>query len=290
MSKFIQNRLQTLAYLSLAALILGFIGTWHWFAELFSHFVPYYAIILLLAALLTPHIIKRSIFGIVAIVLFFWLAQPISRFQAALPNAPTHSLIWYNVHLDNPNPAQEIHIIQQKQPEIIALAEINISHNAWKPLMDAYPHGCIHEEYSPFALAVRARVPLAKCEIFYQDDIPYIRAQLNDGTTVYALHPPPPITADLARIRLAYLHTVSKKIAQENKVLAIGDLNATPFSPVYRQFLRDTQLQTALPHFVPTWLPFGLQIDHVLQHNLPTIYAEPLPWGESDHRALWISW
>ena len=43
--------LHIFALLSLAALICGQLGRLHWFAELFSHFVPHYAAIFALAAL-----------------------------------------------------------------------------------------------------------------------------------------------------------------------------------------------------------------------------------------------
>ena len=51
MKNWFANRLQTLAWLTLAALITGQLGALHWFAELFSHFVPHYAAIFALAAL-----------------------------------------------------------------------------------------------------------------------------------------------------------------------------------------------------------------------------------------------
>ena len=42
---FVRKRLLFLAYASLAALILGELGRFYWLPELFSHFVPYYAVI-----------------------------------------------------------------------------------------------------------------------------------------------------------------------------------------------------------------------------------------------------
>lgn len=84
------------------------------------------------------------------------------------------------------------------------------------------------------------------CALFFVEEIPYIRVQLNSGEVVYALHPPPPIDAALAQIRHDYLQTVAVKMAQ---------------------------VQTALPYYTPTWLPLGLAIDHALSRDVPQIWA-----------------
>ena len=51
MKTYLARRLQTLAWLTLAVLLIGQLGALHWSAELFSHFVPHYAAIFALAAL-----------------------------------------------------------------------------------------------------------------------------------------------------------------------------------------------------------------------------------------------
>ena len=52
MKTLMTRTLHIFALLSLAALICGQLGRLHWFAELFSHFLPYYAAAFLLAACL----------------------------------------------------------------------------------------------------------------------------------------------------------------------------------------------------------------------------------------------
>ena len=52
MKTLITRTLDNFALLSLAALTCGQLGRLHWFAELFSHFLPYYAAAFLLAACL----------------------------------------------------------------------------------------------------------------------------------------------------------------------------------------------------------------------------------------------
>ena len=59
---FLVKRIQFLAMISLFALILGqVLGQWWWFAELFSHFVLWYAVIFVLATIWAQSWRKRLI-------------------------------------------------------------------------------------------------------------------------------------------------------------------------------------------------------------------------------------
>ena len=55
MKNYLSRRLAAFAWLALAALIIGQLGALHWLAELFSHFLPYYAAAFLLAACQTKN-------------------------------------------------------------------------------------------------------------------------------------------------------------------------------------------------------------------------------------------
>ena len=98
MSAFIRLRLHILALLALAAVIAGQFGSFFWPAELFSHFLPHYAAVFILAAI-WPRPKWRALWLVCAAASLLWLAQPF-----ALPDAPADGtrLVWYNVHLDNP--------------------------------------------------------------------------------------------------------------------------------------------------------------------------------------------
>ena len=258
MSAFIRLRLHILALLALAAVIAGQFGSFFWPAELFSHFLPYYAAIFILAAF-WPRPKWRALWLVCATVSLLWLAQPF-----ALPDAPSGGtrLVWYNVHLDNPG---------------------------WQSLRQAYPHGCQHREHSPFALALWSKQPLAACEVRMIGDYPYIRAQTADGTALYALHPPPPISSELAGARQRYLAETARALAAEPRVLAVGDFNSSPFSPLFARFLQESGSRPATRYFTPTWKPFFLNIDHALAKGL-NVSARTLPWQHSDHRPLLVEY
>ena len=138
MSAFIRLRLHILALLALAAVIAGQFGSFFWPAELFSHFLPYYAAIFILAAF-WPRPKWRVLWLVCTTASLLWLAQPF-----ALPDAPAGGtrLVWYNVHLDNHAAEAESTALLAEQADLLALGEINLDNLGWQSLRQAYPHSC----------------------------------------------------------------------------------------------------------------------------------------------------
>ena len=285
MKTYLARRLQTLAWLTLAALLIGQLGALHWTAELFSHFVPHYAAVFALAALCL-HNRWRYLWAAWALALTAWTLWPP---VLEPPDSAATRLIWYNVNLDNRDARGESARLLAADADILALAEIQLHDPGWQPLRQHYPHGCVHEENSPFALAVFARAPLAACEVRFIEDYPYIRATLADGRTLYASHPPPPMKADHARARIAYLRHLADRLATEKSALLLGDLNSSPYSQHYRELLHRAGLHTTTRNGLPTWLPLGLNLDHALVRH-GQAHSSALPWHTSDHRPLQTDW
>lgn len=285
--RFAAKRLHLLAVLSLTAFAFSQILGGRFFpAELFSHFLPHYAAVFALAALLCSGR-ARLIWLAAALAAALWLSLPWER--SPRPAAPAWRLLAYNVHLDNPDPAAETAALSAERPDVLALSEIDLDDARWHTLLQRYPHGCAHRENSPFALAVQAARPLSACEIRFSGDFAYIRALLPDGTALYALHPPPPVSAGLAEARSRYLEqTAADMAAESGAVVAAGDFNTSPFSPLMRGFMHRSGLKLYTPHWLPTWRPFGISIDHALA-NRP-LHIRALPWQHSDHRPLLVQW
>ena len=267
---WLARRLMLLSWLGLAAFAISQIITF-WFAELFSHFLPHYTV---LWAVTATVMMRRQ--------RWLWAASALA------------GVLWYNVNLDNPAAAQESAAILAAAPDVVAMAEIDLDDAGWQTLRQAYPHGCEHRDNSPFALALWSRRPLQSCRIVMVETdagepFPFIEAEL-DGSSLFALHPPPPINAELAAARQAYLQQAAGKIAAAKTVLVMGDLNSSPFSPVFRQFTHSADIRPRTPNYLPTWLPFGLNIDHVLTRGKSGTHIRALPWVHSDHRSLLIEW
>lgn len=281
----IARRTRALAALSALAMAVSVPFSWHWIAELFSHFVPYYAAVFGLAAAFAAG--KQRLWWAAWFVLSAaWLVQPHPQPVPAEPAA--YRLLWYNVNLGNLQPETEAAHIRTLAPDFVALAEPDLSQPAWQALHREYPHGCQHSEDSPFSLVFWAKRPLSGCHIAFIDGIPYIRADLADGSRIFALHPPPPITAELAATRQKYLDAVAADIAAAGRAVVVGDLNSSPFSPVFRRFVQQAGLLPETRGLLPTWKPFFIHIDHVLGKN-ETVSAQAQPWFFSDHRAILVT-
>lgn len=285
MKNFIVKRLHGLAILTLIAMLVGqILGQINWFAELFSHFVPHYTLVFVLAAVWARGKIWRGVWAVsLLICLTYLFVLPTHAHHQE--NAQSWQTVWYNVNLNNADPLGETERILAYQPQIVALAEIDLDNPHWRKLQAALPHGCEHQSASPFALAVWSRQAWQSCAVHFVDGYPYIRAE-QAGRVVYALHPPPPINGELAQSRLRYLREIAPQIAREQRVLVVGDLNASPFSPVFREFVSAANLVQHTPNWLPTWGLLGLNIDHVLSRE--NVRVRAMEWGQSDHRGLWV--
>ena len=130
MKTYLARRLQTLAWLTLAVLLIGQLGALHWSAELFSHFVPHYAAVFALAALCL-HNRWRYLWAAWALALTAWMLWPP---VLEPPDSAATRLIWYNVNLDNRDARGESARLLAADADILALAEIQLHDPGWQPL------------------------------------------------------------------------------------------------------------------------------------------------------------
>jgi len=99
----------------------------------------------------------------------------------------------------------------------------------------------------------------------------------------------PKTSASLAdRDRL--LHGITRKIRElRGPVIVAGDFNATPFTPVFRDFLRLANvslLQPAVSTFPARLGWLGIPVDHILVRDIAVTEVEVLPSIGSDHRPV----
>lgn len=294
--RYLRIRLQPLAWLAMLAVALGQAGSLHWTLELFSHFVPHCALVLLLAALFYRRYWQGAAFLLVGLTLLYWSAAPFHSGGDARAGQPALRAVAYNLYLHNPDAAQDARWLESLDAQLIFVTEAT---PAWQPLLAplrARGNGCGRYLDSPFGLALFSTVPLASCQVLDLDGaaagFPYLRAELEDGRVIYGVHPPPPLGATLADARNASLRQLATRMASETgPVLVLGDFNSSPFSPQLRQFLDDAGLRRTSANGRPTWWPGLLSLDHALvRGKLPAQGAGAYPWRGSDHRAIWIDW
>ena len=289
---FVRKRLLFLAYASLVAVILGELGRFYWLLELFSHFVPYYSATLLLATVFSPKTWQKCWFGLSAVLLAVWMFTPLTNPPTAAPTQ--QRFISYNLYINNPQVEADINWLKQQSADVVFLTEAAPSMQIVQRLQAAYPHGCERLEDSPFGLIFLSKQTLKSCTVLQHgslQDFPAIRAELGNGRIVYAIHPPPPISAYMATERDRVLQTIAEQVSHEQgEVLVMGDMNNTAFAPSFRRFLHTSGLKLQAPRAIPTWRPGHISIDHILlrsSHGAAVSYG---PWLGSDHHPVQAAW
>ena len=107
---------------------------------------------------------------------------------------------------------------------------------------------------------------------------------------IVAIHAPSPIYGDGLPKRDLIFEKLGALIAGlDGPVIVLGDFNASPYTPVYRDFVEVAGLATFrhLPASYPARLGgFGVPIDHVLARGARVTELYALPSIGSDHRPL----
>jgi endonuclease/exonuclease/phosphatase (EEP) superfamily protein YafD len=165
--------------------------------------------------------------------------------------------------------------------------------------LPAYPYRSMLPREDAYGIGVLSRWPLGPVEPadLAGDGLPSLagRVQIAGRTLRFlALHTRWPVTPGLARARDAALEAAARSIADgAEPAVVLGDLNATPWSPAYADFLRTSGMRDVAngAAWQPTWLPgfwpLALRIDYTFAS--PGLCAGGTYVGPavgSDHRPL----
>lgn len=296
--------------------MFSYLGEYSFFFELFSHFRVQYLLLFSLSALLFLVLWNKkwlivSIVGLLLnvfpVVSLYFPAETKSK-----ENAHTLSVLLSNVLSSNHRYYLLLNEIETIKPDFVIVLELSPQWaGALKPIESDYPYNKVIPRNDNFGIALYSKHPLSDIEIydFAQNNIPTISAkyQINKHENKYlqiiATHPLPPINASLAKQQKVHLESLAEYInkQQANKntsILLAGDLNSTPWSPHYKNLLRQTHLSNTRQGFgiYPTW-PTSLNtpllqipLDHVLvsKHIHTTVFKTLQSIG-SDHLPVFVT-
>lgn len=291
-------------YAAALATVLGMLGAHAWVLDLFTHFRVQYAAILLVVIpvqawrrrwlLLTP--LAAALLVNALTVAPLYMPAP---HDAAEPG-PRVELLSFNVNLHNPRMDEVLAYLQAAQPAPDVIAVLEVPAHWIDELARAFPgHRMVHARRTDaFALAVLARPPVIAAELMTLTEraLPVAEVVIErDGqrVAILAVHPPPPISAAMARLRDQAIEEAARWAAgQRAPAVVMGDLNATPWSRALSP-LRARGLVSSLPGagVQPTWprqlWPLRIPIDHVLHaRSLRTVARRTGPFLGSDHRPV----
>jgi endonuclease/exonuclease/phosphatase (EEP) superfamily protein YafD len=273
--------LSILCLASGSALLAGQFGEYNWRLDRLSHFSFYYLIVLLVAGplliFLRFRIIGLAFLGPALIGL--WIMGPYLvphfRFQTEAPNAVR--LINFNVNTANTYHDDVITYLLQSGANIVVLLEVN---ELWIQRLDRIKADFVYHFEHPrsdnFGLAVYSKYTLKNPSLRYLGaaGVPSLEITVEpngEETLLFVMHTVPPIDSTGSGLRDEQLREMAKLLAAKtgDKILT-GDLNITPWSPIYRDFERRSAMSNcAKRHGVnATWpttnMTIRIPIDHCL--------------------------
>ncbi|MFT5194199.1 MAG: endonuclease/exonuclease/phosphatase (EEP) superfamily protein YafD [Cellvibrionaceae bacterium] len=211
------------------------------------------------------------------------------------------TLMSANVLYDNRTPEQLLAVIDEVNPDILILQEMS-AHNQrraaalWKKFpfaSDSY-NGGLRE------ILVFSQRPFDSIDYIVGDKPWRPEAQIKltfNGTqiTILGIHPKAPMSASRFARRNAELDQIAEKIATlESPIIVAGDMNISPWTPIFRSFLRraglfDGRRRHGLNF---SWSLNGnfpvIPIDHILYRGVNVHSFTSGPDTGSDHRPVII--
>jgi endonuclease/exonuclease/phosphatase (EEP) superfamily protein YafD len=207
-----------------------------------------------------------------------------------------------NIYTKNQNHDAVLSFIRQEEPDLVLLIESNDRWvQAMAPLKNIYPYS--YDIFRPqnFGMMVLSKNPIEPIETKFfthsQNIVSLLFDLKIDGKkySIAGVHAAPPIGNKRFNQRNLHLQGVANWASNQNgSTLVLGDLNTTPFSYSYKQFLISSRLTDPRETrgYLPTWGPielflFQIPIDHILLSNdLEVTSLTVGPDIGSDHRPL----
>jgi endonuclease/exonuclease/phosphatase (EEP) superfamily protein YafD len=194
-----------------------------------------------------------------------------------------------------------------RDPDVIAVLEVStaLAEELTGELSDKYQYSTVHpQDDGHFGIAMFSRYPMENSDTFTLnlDRVRSIETTIKHTGNDYliaATHPVPPIGRRGFEARNTHLVLLAQRLNSRPEMkhrLVRGDLNVTPWSPIYADFMEATKLRRAQVglDITPTWyrgpgIPFGLILDHgLISPDLKCVSHEVGPDIGSDHRSVTI--
>jgi endonuclease/exonuclease/phosphatase (EEP) superfamily protein YafD len=292
-------------FVACCATVLGFLGRFSWFLDLFSHFRVQYAVALGIfgAILAIGHRLRVATAFLAFAFVNSLQVIPLYVGGTRAPNQgrAVFRALQLNVSTDWGNADQVRSLIIKAKPDFIVLEEISfkwMGDLAW--LTNAYPLFLTEPREDNFGIGLFSKLPLEKGEVVYigAAGVPSIIATVvleSTNLQVVATHPLPPAGGEYSRLRNHQLELLPDYLSGTTPLLLLGDLNTTPWNYHFRKLISQTGLRNSAKGFGvqatwPTFLPLlGIPIDHCLHSPSITIVERKVGGSvSSDHYPLVI--
>lgn len=204
-----------------------------------------------------------------------------------------------NVHTDNRD--YHLFLLTERAANRDVFLVMEIDHDWWRALDElrsVYQYRYAEPRPGNFDIALMSTLSIETLQVAYigSAGVPSIQARIRvDNRTigVIGVHPLPPSRGNSA-LRNGQLTSTADLVATiEGPVIVTGDLNVTPWSPVFRDFLTHLGLHDSCCGYgvqatwPSNWGVAGIPIDHVLvSEQVHVIDRRVGPSFGSDHRPI----
>ncbi len=286
-SKEVIKIVNILSFVLITSYITSLFAPLNWACDLFRHFMHQY---FLGSLALAPILIymKKPLLSMAIIIVFCLSAYEIYSTTEVIThnnkhNGNTLKIVHYNRHYNLQNHENMIKWIEEQNPDIFIVQETGETHSvAIKGLLNTYPHQVHKSDKGAFGFVLASKHKIISSRI--HQDKKYVlnniyvhaRIKLPDGNiiSVYASHPPPPVSYALQKQRNENLKAIASEINNDDdkSIIFMGDWNITQYSPYFKDLLDSTGLQNqhTSPYPQPTWPStfitsiLQIPIDHIL--------------------------
>lgn len=237
-----------LAGMILQAVLIGLASGW-WFADLFTHFRVQgvlLGLVLLVMAIALGN--RNSAVALVLLVgLHIWVLFPYLPTNSQAPLSPdARTLLAWNVYAGNGRHDEILSLIRDAEADVVLLQEVTPGLGMkLQALREQYPVVEFSPSSDAFGIAVLSKKPFKEVTIqrIGEELFNTVVAKFDDGVTFVGVHTLPPAGAHYSRIRNQQLRELAEFVtSQEGPAIVAGDLNVSPWSPHFRQFIRDTSM------------------------------------------------
>ncbi len=297
-------RLAVLA--AVAASVAGFFARQWWPLELASHFRVQYCWFLLASAVVMgcgrccKFAALAAAFGLINLSFFAGDFFGADAASTATTDAPTLRVLGLNVLLSNHDFDEVVELIERTKPDVVVLCEFN---RRWldemRAIHEQFPYRHLTPRDDAFGIALYSRLPIDEADATSLADSAaqavVSRIRVGDQSlNVVGAHVFPPISGWRAHKRNEQLTHLAKIAADQNgPTIVIGDLNVTPWSPYFGDFVEASGLRDSRRGFglQTSWscLSLRLPIDHCLVSPEIVVHRRSIESvAGSDHDAVLV--
>lgn len=283
------------------ASVVGSLGAYSWFFDLFSHFRVQYFLVLCAVAILLLIPRKRLLatsFGALAVAnLCVILPLYVGRTPEHQSGLHPVRAMLANVNTKTGNATDVSAAIRRFNPDIVILEEVNTKWLAdLKPVLDTYTHSEQVPRDDNFGIGLWSTFPFITSRVAYigTAEVPSLVVEIDTPhgkCTVLATHPLPPGGKEYSELRNGHIAELPQWVRQATSpVVLLGDLNVTPWNYYFKRLLRESGLKDSAQGrgVKPTWPSFNplmlIPIDHCLHsHGIGIVARQTGPNVGSDH-------